>query len=154
MAPPFYSKNGSANRYSRMGEILLRRHFAAVWPTNGEARFEEWWAHSEAHGLCYSFECVVPRILGDHGATPDAAYMVLTMISHVGGGGSFLSPAQLLRLATDWRLPVNEVRPLHQHRTTRVLPRTPHKYKPVRPMAPFHCAGAAPIRTAHALRRR
>ena len=26
MAPPFYSKNGSANRYSRMGALLLQQH--------------------------------------------------------------------------------------------------------------------------------
>ena len=52
--------------------------------------------HAEAHGLCYSFECIVPRVLGDHGATPRAAYMVLTVVSHVGSGGTFLSPAQLL----------------------------------------------------------
>ena len=109
MAPPFYSKNGSANRYSRMGEVLLRAHFDATFPGRGAEKFSAWWTHAEAHGLCYSFECVVPRILGDHGATPSAAYMVLTVVSHTGDGGSFLSPAQLLTLATAWRLPINEV---------------------------------------------
>ena len=109
MCPPFYSKNGSANRYSRMGELLLRAHFNAAFPGRGGERFAAWWAHAEEYGLCYSFECVVPRVLGDHGATPRAAYMVLTVVSHVGGGGTFLSPAQLLVLATAWRLPVNEV---------------------------------------------
>ncbi|KOO21502.1 RNA ligase [Chrysochromulina tobinii] len=109
MAPPFYSKNGCANRYSRMGALLLRAHFVAVFPGAGDERFAAWWAHAEENGLCYSFECVVPRILGDHGATPEAAYMVLTCISHTGSGGTFLSPAQLLKLATVWRLPVNEV---------------------------------------------
>ena len=109
MAPPFYSKNGCANRYSRMGELLLRAHFDATFPGCGGEAFTAWWAHAEEHGLCYSFECVVPRILGDHGATPTAAYMVLTVISHTASGGTFLSPAQLLVLATAWRLPVNEV---------------------------------------------
>ena len=109
MCPPFYSKNGCANRYSRAGELLLRAHFNAVFPGRGGERFDAWWAHAEAHGLCYSFECIVPRVLGDHGATPRAAYMVLTVVSHVGSGGTFLSPAQLLVLATAWRLPVNEV---------------------------------------------
>ena len=84
MCPPFYSKNGSANRYSRMGALLLRAHFAAAFPGAGDERFAAWWAHAEAHGLCYSFECVVPRLLGDHGATPKAAYMVLTCIAHTG----------------------------------------------------------------------
>ena len=109
MAPPFYSKNGSANRFSRMGELLLRSHFDAAFPGRGDEAFSAWWAHAEAQGLCYSFECVVPRILGDHGATPTCAYMVLTMVSYTGQDGTFLSPAQVLRLATAWRLPINEV---------------------------------------------
>ena len=107
MCPPFYSKNGSANAFSRMGEIILRAHFKAAWP-DGEAQFDAWWIHAEAHALCYCFECVVPRLLGDHGATPKAAYMVLTCVTHTGGGG-ILSPAQLLALAAAWRLPLNEV---------------------------------------------
>ena len=37
MCPPFYSKNGSANAFSRMGELLLRGHFEAVWPETGES---------------------------------------------------------------------------------------------------------------------
>ena len=106
MCPPFYSKNGSGNSYSRMGELLLRRHFAAVWPESAHA-FDQWWAHAAAHGLCYSFECVVPRVLGDHGATPRAAYMVLTSVSHTASAG-FLSPAEVLRLGAMWRLPLNE----------------------------------------------
>ena len=108
MCPPFYSKNGCGNAHSRMGEVLLRAHFRAAWE-RGEAQFDAWWAHSEANGLCYCFECVVPRLLGDHGATPRAAYMVLTCVSHTAGGGGFLSPAQLLSLGAAWRLPLNEV---------------------------------------------
>ena len=107
MAPPFYSKNGCANRFSRMGQILLRAHFDCVWPGEAQERFDAWWAHAEAFGLCYSFECVVPRILGDHGATPSSAYVVLTCVAHVGGGG-FLSPLDVLALATTWRMPLNE----------------------------------------------
>ena len=106
MCPPFYSKNGSGNSYSRIGELLLRHHFAAVWP-EAPGAFDEWWAHAAAHGLCYCFECVVPRVLGDHGATPHAAYMVLTTVSHTASAG-FLSPAEVLRLGALWRLPLNE----------------------------------------------
>ena len=90
-----------------MGAILLREHFICVWEENGERRFTEWWAHAESYGLCYSFECVVPRILGDHGATPHAAYLVLTCIAHVGGSG-FLDAAEVLLLAAEWRLPLNQ----------------------------------------------
>lgn len=107
MAPPFYSKNGCANEFSRMGAILLREHFVCVWGDESDAKFKAWWDHAEQHGLCYSFECVVPRILGDHGATPKAAYVVLTVVAHV-GTGTFLTPAQLLTLATFWRLPLNQ----------------------------------------------
>ena len=59
MGPPFFSKNGVGNHYSRIGAILTREHFGAVWPDNAEAKFGEWWSHAEEHGLCYSFECVV-----------------------------------------------------------------------------------------------
>jgi len=107
MAPPFYSKNGVANFYSRLGELLLREHFGAVWPDT-PAAFDRWWAHAEQHSLCYSFECVAPRIAGDHGATPLAAYMVLTCVVHAGGDG-ILSPAQVLQLGAAWRLPLNQV---------------------------------------------
>ena len=101
-------QNGVGNRFSRMGALLLRTHFDAVWDGSGATQFAAWWQHAEAHSLCYSFECVVPAILGDHGATPSAAYMVLTCVSHT-KSGTFLSPAQLLVLATHWRLPLNEV---------------------------------------------
>ena len=107
MAPPFYSKNGCANLYSRLGEVVLRAHFEAVWPDDADA-FERWWEHANTHRLCYSFECVAPRIAGDHGATPNAAYMVLTCVAQPGGAG-ILSPTQLLSLGTSWRLPLNEV---------------------------------------------
>lgn len=107
MAPPFYSKNGVANKFSRLGELLLREHFRTVWPDEPLA-FERWWAHATQHSLCYSFECVTPRIAGDHGATPLAAYMVLTCVVHAGGDG-ILSPAQLLQLGAAWRLPLNQV---------------------------------------------
>jgi hypothetical protein len=49
---------------------------------------------------------VVPSLLGDHGATPNGAYMILTSVAHT--TASFLSPAQLLALAAAWRLPLNE----------------------------------------------
>lgn len=72
MAPPFYSKNSTGNRFSRLGAIVCRNYFCAVWDEaiDNPETFAAWWADSEARGLCYSFELVVPRILGDHGATP------------------------------------------------------------------------------------
>ena len=75
MAPPFYAKNSTANAFSRLPALLLRDHFRAVFAEEdeGDAVFAQWWAHAQAHALCYSFECVVPRVLGDHGATPKAA---------------------------------------------------------------------------------
>jgi hypothetical protein len=57
-----------------------------------------------------SFELVVPRALGDHGATPLAAYLVLTTVAVTRGPSPrFLSPAEVIALATAWRLPLNEV---------------------------------------------
>ena len=109
MAPPFYAKNSVGNRFSRMGAYLLLEHFNAVWgERDGSTKFAAWWLHAERLSLSYSFECVVPSLCGDHGATPEGAYMVLTCASHA-TSGTFLSPAQLLVLATKWRLPLNEV---------------------------------------------
>jgi len=117
MAPPFFSKNSTGNLYSRVGAWLMREHFEAAWAplasdpgsrfTSGAAAFKGWWQHAEEHGLCYSFECVTPRLLGDHGATPLSAYLVLTAVSST-PDGRFLSPGELLVVATMWRLPVNE----------------------------------------------
>ena len=52
----------------------------------------------------------MPRALGDHGATPPAAYLVLTTAAVTRGPNPrFLSPAEVISLATEWRLPLNEV---------------------------------------------
>lgn len=110
MCPPFFAKNSTANSFSRVASIILRRHFDAVWPGEGSSSFQEWWAHASEFGLCYSFECVCPRIAGDHGATPKTAYMVLTAVSASDGARRrFLSPLELLYIAKMWRLPLNEV---------------------------------------------
>jgi len=108
MAPPFYSKNGTGNEFSRMGGYLLYEFFKAVWPQNGKEKFVEWWKDAESRNICYSFECVAPRVLGDHGATPSSAYMVLTCVS-LTDQERFMSPSELLEIATRWRLPLNEV---------------------------------------------
>jgi hypothetical protein len=118
MAPPFFSKNGCGNVYSRMGAVVLREHFRAVWGAvdaddvasaaeRGEAQFQAWWADSEARGLCYSFEIVVPRLLGDHGATPAGAFAILTAVAST-REERLLSPLEMIRLATKWRLPLDE----------------------------------------------
>ena len=72
---------------------------------DGDAALAAWWADAAREGLSYSFECVAPRVLGDHGATPPGAYVVLTAIAR---DGEFLSPARVLTLATKWRLPLVE----------------------------------------------
>ena len=131
MAPPFYSKNATANKFSRLGAITMHAYMCAVWdePKSQPNTFLAWWADAEARGLCYSFELVVPRALGDHGATPKAAYLVLTTVAQTKPGAvfdsddyhhreqpqdansfssRFLSPAEVIALATRWRLPLNE----------------------------------------------
>jgi len=84
MAPPFYSKNSTANKFSRMGSIVMRDYMCAVWgdAISNPKMFTAWWVDAERRGLCYSFELVVPRMLGDHGATPKAAYLVLTTVAY------------------------------------------------------------------------
>jgi hypothetical protein len=113
MCPPFFSKNDAGNKFSRMGALVLRSHFEAVWQSSpadtraGETAFAAWWADSEAQGLCYSFELVVPRVLGEHGATPRGAYAVLTAVSST-SEGRILSPLEVVALATRWKLPLNQ----------------------------------------------
>jgi hypothetical protein len=90
----------------------MRDYMCAVWndPIDKPKMFTAWWVDAETRGLCYSFELVTPRILGDHGATPEAAYLVLTTVALTSGKSSrFLSPAEVIELATRWRLPLNEV---------------------------------------------
>ena len=91
MAPPFYSKNATANKFSRLGAITMHAYMCAVWdePKSQPNTFLAWWADAEARGLCYSFELVVPRALGDHGATPKAAYLVLTTVAQTKPGAVF-----------------------------------------------------------------
>jgi len=106
MAPPFFAKNSTANIFTRTSYLIVKSHFDAVWGSDSQTKFDEWWDDAEKHGLTYSFEAVVPRILGDHGATPVAAYAVLTAVS---AGDDFLSPTTLLEIAIKWRLPLNEI---------------------------------------------
>ena len=60
---------------SRPQYFRLSHRSSATLPAEREestqvpVAFREWWMHAERHGLCYSFECVVPRMLGDHGAS-------------------------------------------------------------------------------------
>jgi hypothetical protein len=55
MAPPFYSKNATANRFSRLGCLTMRNYMCAVWgeATAQPAAFTRWWADAESKGLCY-----------------------------------------------------------------------------------------------------
>eukprot|EP00040_Diaphanoeca_grandis_P031849 m.191428 g.191428 ORF g.191428 m.191428 type:complete len:1029 (-) comp32433_c0_seq2:101-3187(-) len=127
MAPPFFAKNSTANMFSRTPALILKAHFDACWGSESATMFAQWWQDAEERGLTYSFECVVPRVLGDHGATPHAAYNVLTAVS---AGNDFVSPTALLQLAIKWRLPLNEIwfvpwsmaetvqNELHKHRWT------------------------------------
>lgn len=108
MAPPFYSKNGTANIFSRTAAWLLHEHFLSAYDGDeGDDAFRAWWADAEGTGLCHSFEVVCPSFLGEHGATPRCAYVVLTAIAAT-REGRFLSPVEVLRAATRWRLPINE----------------------------------------------
>ena len=105
MCPPFYAKNSVGNRFSRLPAMLLLDHFRCCFENQGDAKFREWWDEAEAAGLSYCFEAVTPRILGDHGATPKAAFLSLTSVAR---DEKFLSPITVLELATRWRLPLNE----------------------------------------------
>ena len=119
MAPPFYSKNATANKFARLGAITMHAYMCGAWnePRDRPATFLRWWADAEARGLCYSFELVVPRALGDHGATPAAAYLVLTTVAQTkeditasssssssGGGTAAAAPVTSAAAAVSCRL--------------------------------------------------
>jgi hypothetical protein len=110
MGPCPYSKNSTCNRYSRLGLRVLRDYMCAVFgePIDNPITFSAFWSESEKQGLCYSFELVVPRLLGDHGDIPKNAYLVLTTIASTKGIDRFLSPSEVLELAIKWRLPLNQ----------------------------------------------
>ena len=105
----YYSKNSTNNAFSKVGEIMLMRHFARCF---GGA---DWRGEYERCGelvyrsrLTCSFE-VVTSVLGHHGALPERDYLILIAVADRGcGSGRFYSTNELVRFAQAHRLPHND----------------------------------------------
>eukprot|EP00924_Labyrinthula_sp_SR-Ha-C_P005468 augustus_masked-scaffold_1-processed-gene-32.51-mRNA-1 protein AED:1.00 eAED:1.00 QI:0/-1/0/0/-1/1/1/0/936 len=121
--PPFYSKNATANVYSRVGAITLFNHFKSVYKVQNKKDpekaakelFSKWWKFSEEYSMCFCFECVVPKLTGEHGEIPKTAYMVLTAISvpdlskNHPNTRRFLDHGEVSNISARFYLPLNEI---------------------------------------------
>jgi hypothetical protein len=130
----YYSKNSLGNKFTAVGEILLRQHFYRAFHNNqslgstdgdfatDEQMYEKCSAHVQQHRLTLSFE-VVTSVLGDHGARPQRDFLILTAVadrSRVAAMPTeqhatatpppslFYSTVQLLEFAQQFRLPHND----------------------------------------------
>lgn len=118
----YYSKNSAANKFTAVGEILLRQHFvrahwtkeidAALALVLSERFYQDCSDYVEHHRLTLSFE-VVTAVLGDHGARPHRDFLILTAVADrsratATDGSLFYSTVELMEFAHRFRLPHND----------------------------------------------
>ena len=123
----FYSKNSTDNAFTKVGELLLLRHFQRAWPESADSvdshsHSEELWRkkyrecsdYIQRHRLTLSFE-VVTSLLGHHGAIPHRDYLILIAVANRNinrngncGCGCFMSTPDLVEMAQSHRLPHND----------------------------------------------
>jgi len=105
------SKNAYGNKFTRVSLFLIAKQFELFFPDNPSA-FEFFLSYLRRHRITVSFETVVPKVLGAHGATPKRSFLVMTNVS----APSLADPsrrinldcAQRLQFAARWRLPIPE----------------------------------------------
>ena len=107
----YYSKNSTNNAFSKVGEIMLMRHFARCYgggDRDWRAEYEKCSEFVFRTRLTCSFE-VVTSVLGHHGAIPERDYLMLISVADRGtGSGRFYTTAELVRFALAYRLPHND----------------------------------------------
>ena len=107
----YYSKNSTNNAFSKVGEIMLVRHFARCFAgSDWRGEYERCGELVHRSRLTCSFE-VVTSVLGHHGALPERDYLVLIAVADRGrgaGAGRFYSTGELVRFAQAHRLPHND----------------------------------------------
>ena len=106
-----FSKNSTGNLFTQVGEQILYQHFFSLLGSHGKAmsHLGRLAHYLYTEGLCVCCECVAPRVCGDHGATPIAAYLVVTTISQHGAEERFLSLVDIINITQRWGLPMNEM---------------------------------------------
>ncbi|KAL7554484.1 hypothetical protein ACHAWF_018320 [Thalassiosira exigua] len=103
----FYSKNSTDNVHTRVGEIVLTKHFARCYGEGWREEYERCSEFVRANRLTCSFE-VVTSILGHHGDLPKGDYLILIAVADRRCGGRFHSTDELVRFAQRFRLPHND----------------------------------------------
>ena len=114
----YYSKNGTFNMYTSVGEVLLRQHFARVWSDNNhddkspfmivnEVKYKECSDYVESNRLTLSFE-VVTSFLGHHGDIPNRDFLILIAVADR-STGTFYSTNEIIQFAQRFRLPHNDI---------------------------------------------
>ncbi|KAL3827649.1 hypothetical protein ACHAXA_000522 [Cyclostephanos tholiformis] len=105
----YYSKNSTNNTFTKVGEIMLMRHFARCHGTlDWRGEYERCSELVYGSRLTCSFE-VVTSVLGHHGAIPERDYLILISVADRGcGRGRFYSTNELVRFAQAHRLPHND----------------------------------------------
>jgi len=111
----YYSKNSTCNKFTGVGEILLRQHFVRAWGCNADSTTtttDDEWMYNECsnyiqtHRLTLSFEVVCSE-LGHHGDIPLQDYMILLAVADRTTGTFFTTP-QIMEFAQRFRLPHND----------------------------------------------
>ena len=133
----YYSKNSMDNKFTHVGEILLRQHFIrAFWndqddskDTEGDTNMKlDWQAEAHYHEcsdfvesqrLTLAFE-VVTAVLGDHGDKPKRDFLILTAVADR-TREQFYSTAQVVALAQRFRLPHNDFWQFTSPKSTKAL---------------------------------
>ena len=103
----FYSKNAAGNVFTRVGEIMVMKHFARCYGGRWREEYEKCSNLLEEGQLTCSFE-LVTSVLGHHGAIPNRDYLILIAVADRSTGGTFYSTNQLVTLAHQFRLPHND----------------------------------------------
>jgi uncharacterized protein (UPF0248 family) len=116
----YYSKNSTDNRFTAVGEILLRQHFVrSFWNDAIDATADKGMKNLmqermykacsdfvESNRLTLAFE-VVTSVLGDHGARPKRDFLILTAVADR-SSERFYSTSELVEFAHQFRLPHND----------------------------------------------
>lgn len=105
------SKNGTNNDFSIPAESYFRAQFKALYGDHMDEKFEEFVTFMGTHSLTFSFEFVT-TFLGDHGARPNVSYAVVVAISQFNdctGTSRFLSIPEMVHIAVDYKLILNEI---------------------------------------------
>ena len=103
-----YSKNSTNNIFTYTAEILLRQHFAQLWPNRSRETYYDCGAYLKRHQLCLSFECVT-ALLGQHAEVPHTDFLILTSVASLREPEHFYTTCQLIAFAQQWKLPHNDI---------------------------------------------